>query len=98
MILNGEGFGATKLPEEADLLLINTCSIREKAEQTVRTRLHDFKKVKNSRPGMLIGILGCMAERLKAKLIPAIAALRDNSPVHTEQLQCGTRSLFWHCC
>lgn len=68
-ILQQEGYGATRNFEDANLVLINTCSIREKAEQTVRTRLHDFKKVKNSRPGMLIGILGCMAERLKAKLL-----------------------------
>lgn len=68
-ILQEQGYGATRNFEDANLVLINTCSIREKAEQTVRTRLHDFKKVKNSRPGMLIGILGCMAERLKAKLL-----------------------------
>ncbi|MCW3124011.1 MAG: (dimethylallyl)adenosine tRNA methylthiotransferase [Flavipsychrobacter sp.] len=68
-ILNDRGFGATKNFEEADLILLNTCSIREKAEQTVRTRLHDFKKAKHNNPGMLIGVLGCMAERLKAKLL-----------------------------
>jgi tRNA-2-methylthio-N6-dimethylallyladenosine synthase len=68
-ILQGEGFGATRNFEEADLILLNTCSIREKAEQTVRTRLHAFKKAKNSNPGMLIGVLGCMAERLKAKFL-----------------------------
>jgi tRNA-2-methylthio-N6-dimethylallyladenosine synthase len=68
-ILQGEGFGATRNFEEADLILLNTCSIREKAEQTVRTRLHAFKKAKKSNPGMLIGVLGCMAERLKAKLL-----------------------------
>src|SRR6476661_6994776 len=59
-ILQGEGFGATRNFEEANLILINTCSIREKAEQTVRTRLHAFKKIKKQRPGMLVGILGCM--------------------------------------
>lgn len=68
-ILNNKGFGATKNFEEADLILLNTCSIREKAEQTVRTRLHAFKKAKHRNPGMLIGVLGCMAERLKAKLL-----------------------------
>lgn len=68
-ILNQEGFGATRIPEEADLLLINTCSIREKAEQTVRKRLTEFKALKKKRPGMLIGMLGCMAERLKAQLL-----------------------------
>jgi tRNA-2-methylthio-N6-dimethylallyladenosine synthase len=68
-ILNGEGFGATRNYEEADLVLINTCSIREKAEQTVRKRLIEFKKLKQTRPGMLVGVLGCMAERLKSKFL-----------------------------
>jgi tRNA-2-methylthio-N6-dimethylallyladenosine synthase len=68
-ILHEEGFGATRNFEEADLVLLNTCSIREKAEQTVRNRLHAFRKVKDNNPGMLIGVLGCMAERLKAKFL-----------------------------
>jgi tRNA-2-methylthio-N6-dimethylallyladenosine synthase len=68
-ILNKEGFGATRNFEDADLVLLNTCSIREKAEQTVRKRLTEFKKLKAARPGMLIGMLGCMAERLKSKLL-----------------------------
>jgi len=68
-ILNGAGFGATRNHEEADLVLLNTCSIREKAEQTVRKRLTEFRKTKEKKPGMLVGVLGCMAERLKAKLL-----------------------------
>ena len=68
-ILNKEGFGATRNFEEANLILLNTCSIREKAEQTVRNRLHTFKKLKENQPGTLIGVLGCMAERLKAKFL-----------------------------
>src|SRR5215475_13781201 len=68
-ILNKEGFGATRNVEEADLIFVNTCSIREKAEQTVRKRLTEFRKVKEAKPGMLIGVLGCMAERLKAKFL-----------------------------
>ena len=68
-ILNGEGYGATKMPEEADLLLLNTCSIREKAEMTVRKRLTEFRSLKRKKPGLLIGMLGCMAERLKAQLL-----------------------------
>lgn len=68
-ILNKEGFGATRNCEEADLVLLNTCSIREKAEQTVRKRLTEFRKIKQQRPGMLVGMLGCMAERLKSKLL-----------------------------
>jgi len=68
-ILQEEGFGPTRNYEEANLILINTCSIREKAEQTVRNRLHVFRKAKAVKPGMLIGVLGCMAERLKAKFL-----------------------------
>ena len=68
-ILNQEGFGATRIPEEADLILVNTCSIREKAEQTVRNRLVHFKRFKENKRGLLIGVLGCMAERLKAQLL-----------------------------
>jgi tRNA-2-methylthio-N6-dimethylallyladenosine synthase len=68
-ILQQEGYGATGNYEEADLVLINTCSIREKAEQTVRNRLNAFNNVKKNHPGMLVGVLGCMAERLKSKLL-----------------------------
>lgn len=68
-ILKEEGFGATTIMEEADLFLINTCSIRDKAEQTVRNRLHIFRREKKKKTGALIGVLGCMAERLKAKLL-----------------------------
>jgi len=68
-ILNKDGFGATRNYEEADLILINTCSIREKAEQNVRQRLHLFRQAKKKRPAMLIGVLGCMAERLKDKFL-----------------------------
>src|SRR3954470_652769 len=68
-ILNKEGFGATRDASEADLIFVNTCSIREKAEQTVRKRLTEFRKLKKRRPGTLVGVLGCMAERLKSKLL-----------------------------
>ncbi|MBY0347729.1 MAG: tRNA (N6-isopentenyl adenosine(37)-C2)-methylthiotransferase MiaB [Hydrotalea flava] len=68
-ILHQEGFGATKQFEEASLILLNTCSIREKAEQTIRKRLTEFRKTKEKKPELLIGILGCMAERLKANLL-----------------------------
>ncbi|MBA3829216.1 MAG: tRNA (N6-isopentenyl adenosine(37)-C2)-methylthiotransferase MiaB [Taibaiella sp.] len=68
-ILNEEGYGATRNFEDADLILLNTCSIREKAEQTVRNRLQTFRKLKDRQPGILIGVLGCMAERLKAKFL-----------------------------
>jgi tRNA-2-methylthio-N6-dimethylallyladenosine synthase len=68
-ILQESGYGATPNSDEADLVLINTCSIREKAEQTVRQRLTEFHKSKKHNPGMLIGVLGCMAERLKSRLL-----------------------------
>ena len=68
-ILREQGFGATRNLAEADLVLLNTCSIREKAEQTVRNRLAEFKSLKKNRPSLLVGMLGCMAERLKTKLL-----------------------------
>lgn len=68
-ILAEEGYVSTRNMEESDLILINTCSIREKAEDTVRKRLRVFNQVKDRRPGTLIGVLGCMAERLKGKLM-----------------------------
>ncbi|MCC6258566.1 MAG: tRNA (N6-isopentenyl adenosine(37)-C2)-methylthiotransferase MiaB, partial [Chitinophagaceae bacterium] len=68
-ILQNEGFSATSDETLADLILINTCSVREKAEQTVRRRLSQFNKIKKNRPGMLIGVLGCMAERLKSAFL-----------------------------
>jgi len=68
-ILNKEGFGATQDFRMADLIFINTCSIRDKAEQTVRNRLKALGSVKKLKPGTLIGVLGCMAERLKDKLL-----------------------------
>jgi tRNA-2-methylthio-N6-dimethylallyladenosine synthase len=68
-ILQENGYGATRNVEDADLVLLNTCSIRDKAEQTVRKRLTEFRKAKRNRPGMLVGVLGCMAERLKSKLL-----------------------------
>lgn len=68
-ILNDSGYGATRNYEEADLVFLNTCSIREKAEQTVRKRLTEFRRVKQSKPGLLVGVLGCMAERLKSRLL-----------------------------
>ncbi|MEC7895352.1 MAG: tRNA (N6-isopentenyl adenosine(37)-C2)-methylthiotransferase MiaB [Bacteroidota bacterium] len=68
-ILNKEGYKLSKNPEEANLILINTCSIRDKAEQTIRKRLKLFNKYKKNTNELKIGILGCMAERLKEKLL-----------------------------
>jgi tRNA-2-methylthio-N6-dimethylallyladenosine synthase len=61
-ILQQKGFGITAKFEEADMIFINTCSIREKAEVTVRKRLTEFRKMKKHNPGLLVGVLGCMAE------------------------------------
>ena len=68
-ILSKEGFNTTKKLEDADLVLVNTCSIRDKAELTIRKRLEKFNAVKKTRPHMKVGVLGCMAERLKSKLL-----------------------------
>lgn len=68
-ILETEGYRTTKLLQEADIVFLNTCSIREKAEQTVRKRIKSFRKEKLRKPDMVIGVLGCMAERMKSKLL-----------------------------
>lgn len=68
-ILAGEGYDATKDFNEADVVFVNTCSIREKAEQTVRNRLNHFKVIKKRNKGAVIGVLGCMAERLKDQFL-----------------------------
>ncbi|WP_424493147.1 tRNA (N6-isopentenyl adenosine(37)-C2)-methylthiotransferase MiaB [Salinimicrobium sp. GXAS 041] len=68
-ILAKEGFNTTQSLEEADLVLINTCSIRDKAEQTVRKRLEKYNAVKKINPKMKVGVLGCMAERLKSQFL-----------------------------
>lgn len=68
-ILAKEGFNTTQDMEDADLVLVNTCSIRDKAEQTVRKRLEKFNAVKRINPKMKVGVLGCMAERLKNKFL-----------------------------
>lgn len=68
-ILIKEGFSTTTNAEEADLIFMNTCAIRDNAENRVRQRLQDYKKIKKLKPELLIGVLGCMAERLKAQLL-----------------------------
>ncbi len=68
-ILAESGYRTTRNPEEASLVLLNTCSIRENAEQRVRNRLNHFNNTKKKNPELLIGVLGCMAERLKAQLL-----------------------------
>ena len=68
-IMRNEGFSTTSSFEDADVLLLNTCAIRENAEIKVRNRLKHFIPVKRKNPAVIIGILGCMAERLKTKLL-----------------------------
>ncbi len=68
-ILDKEGYNTTSKLEDADLVLVNTCSIRDKAEQTVRKRLEKYNAVKRINPKMKVGVLGCMAERLKNKFL-----------------------------
>ena len=68
-ILDKEGYNTTQILEEADLVLVNTCSIREKAETTVRRRLQKYNAVKQVNKKMKVGVLGCMAERLKEKFL-----------------------------
>ncbi|HEX8061478.1 MAG TPA: tRNA (N6-isopentenyl adenosine(37)-C2)-methylthiotransferase MiaB [Cyclobacteriaceae bacterium] len=68
-ILRKEGFDTTSDINKADLVFLNTCSIREKAEQTVRNRLGQINSIKKQKPEMMVGILGCMAERLKTRLL-----------------------------
>ncbi|MFD2874517.1 MiaB/RimO family radical SAM methylthiotransferase [Mucilaginibacter ximonensis] len=68
-ILSEQGFKTTGDFNDADVVFINTCSIRENAETRVRNRLKEFKVAKGKNPGMVVGVLGCMAERLKAKFL-----------------------------
>jgi tRNA-2-methylthio-N6-dimethylallyladenosine synthase len=68
-ILGEKGYSLTQDANDADLVLINTCSIRENAEQRVYGRLGNFKNLKNSKPDLVVGILGCMAERLRKDLV-----------------------------
>ncbi|MCX7606660.1 MAG: tRNA (N6-isopentenyl adenosine(37)-C2)-methylthiotransferase MiaB [Bacteroidia bacterium] len=68
-ILHAEGYGFTPDAEEADLILINTCAIREHAEEKIWQRLKYFQSLKRKRPHLVIGVIGCMAERLKKKLL-----------------------------
>jgi len=68
-IMQENGYYTTNNLYESDVIMLNTCAIREKAEQTVRKRLTEFRKLKKSKPSLIVGVLGCMAERLKEKLL-----------------------------
>lgn len=100
-ILAKEGYLTVRDASEADLVLLNTCSIRDKAEQTVRKRLSSFNRLKTERPNLKIGVLGCMAERLKdelldqEKLVDLVVgpdAYRD-LPALVEQVQGGRKAV-----
>lgn len=68
-ILKDNGYSTTKDIQEADVIFVNTCAIRDNAEQRVRGRLKEYKAVKKQNPDLVVGVLGCMAERLKSKLL-----------------------------
>ena len=68
-ILEGQGYRITSDFKEADLILLNTCAVRDKAEQTVRNRLKHFKGLKRQNPQLKVGLVGCMAERLKDRIL-----------------------------
>ena len=68
-IMQKQGFDLTASHDQADVIFLNTCAIRNKAEQTIRKRLAQFNQIKNNKPGLIIGVLGCMAERLKHQLL-----------------------------
>jgi tRNA-2-methylthio-N6-dimethylallyladenosine synthase len=68
-ILKDKGFSTTQDFFEADVIFVNTCAIREGAEQRVRQRLNEYKKAKKTNPDLIVGVLGCMAERLKSKFL-----------------------------
>ena len=68
-LLQKEGYFYTRRIEEADVILVNTCSIRDNAEQRIRGRLKEFRRYKRQKPTLMVGIIGCMAERLKDKLL-----------------------------
>lgn len=68
-VMNDKGFEQTDQINQADIIFVNTCSIRENAEQRVRKRLKEFNAIKKKNPKLMVGLLGCMAERLKDQLL-----------------------------
>ncbi|MDE5624351.1 MAG: tRNA (N6-isopentenyl adenosine(37)-C2)-methylthiotransferase MiaB, partial [Alistipes sp.] len=64
-VMQQEGYTYTERPDEADVILINTCSIRDNAEQRIWGRLAEMRRLKKNKPSLLVGIIGCMAERLR---------------------------------
>lgn len=68
-IMDNAGYEMTQVEEEADAIFVNTCSIRDNAEQKIHGRLQVFRQRKQKRPGLIVGVLGCMAERMKDELL-----------------------------
>lgn len=71
-ILHANGYGVTDVPEDADVILLNTCAVREHAEQRIWERLKQLKSHRRRKPGLVVGILGCMAERLRSRLLGSV--------------------------
>lgn len=100
-ILQHTGYGFTQKPEEADLILINTCAIREHAEEKIWQRLKYFSSLKRARPHLIVGVLGCMAERLKKKLLeeaPVVDLIAGpdsyrHLPQLIRQVESGTKAI-----
>lgn len=74
-LMQREGYVHTEHIEQADVILINTCSIRDNAEQRIWGRLNELKRYRKARPGLIVGILGCMAERLREQLVEGPVAV-----------------------
>ena len=68
-VMNAAGYGYTEHIEEADVILVNTCSVRDNAEQRIWGRLREFRRFKRQKPSLIVGVVGCMAERLKEELL-----------------------------
>src|SRR5690349_17525169 len=68
-IMNEVGYTTTQTTDDADVILLNTCAIRDNAEQKIWTRLRQFRSQKKKNPELIVGLLGCMAERLKSQLL-----------------------------
>ena len=100
-ILKEGGFENTPEINEADIIFVNTCSIRDNAEQRVRKRLHYFRSFKKKKPGLIIGLLGCMADRTKnalldeEKLLDVVAGPDSYRalPALLEQVESGHRAI-----
>lgn len=100
-VMAENGYATTNNIDEADVILLNTCAIRDNAEQRVRKRLTEMKAMKKAKPSMMVGVLGCMAERLKEKfleeeklvdLVVGPDAYRD-LPALVEKTEAGSRSM-----